>query len=911
MRGRLGTSADEDARDGRMILRAFKREVLNSYLRWRHRRLIRVVETGGAFDSEGYRRRYPDVAEAMCDPLVHFATRGVFEGRRPVWKVEDLSFAVAQGKLPLQQLSAPWSDIPSEDDWGRLISRRSAKGAGAAGDVRVIIPVFLGCRETLRCLFSVLSSACGVSHDVVVIDDASPDAELSSWLGRLADAGLFRLIRHRENLGFPASVNEVAALDPCRDIVVLNGDTEVYDGWLDRLRGAALADDDIGTATPLTNSGSYCTYSHLHAKGNAVPSVEYAGLDALAAVVNAGVRVVIPTAVGFCMYVKARCFEEAGGFDVAAFGRGYGEEDDFCFRARALGWRHVAACDVFVRHTGVVSSSSEREGHIRRATEILAARHPSFSAIVGDHLERDPLRIARFRLDGAVARQERQKGTVLAVGRFSGARADVLLRNFRERCRWMNLAAMVMRVSDDAAVVRLEFLRNDDVKNPNYEDIVIRDSVDRLAVVLRGYDVCWMCADSRDEQSIPWMPELSATLGLCIEHFSSENIARGLRAPLDQRERSVVAMITHNLDREGASSHVVRIAVHLAREGVVTPVVFSPVDGPHRLTLQQKNIEVVVRRGDIKTLPFRREMWSRRPSLIFANTLLTYRAILGAHVRGIPSLWDIHESEGVAAHIPAASVAWVRRAFTLPFRVIFPCDAARRIYAAYEGCGHFEVIPNAIAWDESIDALSDDARQEARKVLEVDNEDSVVVNVGTVCENKGQMDIVAAVERLWEGTGMKRPLRLFLVGDRGLPYGEQLRNRIAGCPPALRDRIAVVPHTGDVGRYYAAADLFVLSSKAECAPLVILEAMAYGLPIVASRVGGVPEQVREGVNAEFFPPGDVDAMAAKMAMLIQDPALSGQYREASPAVLRSLPGIHDMMQRYSALFREAVLASAC
>src|SRR6185436_11285304 len=72
----------------------------------------------------------------------------------------------------------------------------------------VIIPVFLGLRETQRCVESVLAARCETAHEVVVIDDASPDSEIAAWLGRVERSGRIRLIVHPANRGFVASVNE-------------------------------------------------------------------------------------------------------------------------------------------------------------------------------------------------------------------------------------------------------------------------------------------------------------------------------------------------------------------------------------------------------------------------------------------------------------------------------------------------------------------------------------------------------------------------------------------------------------------------------------------------------------------------------------------------------------------------------
>ena len=86
-----------------------------------------------------------------------------------------------------------------------------------------------------------------------------------------------------------------------------------------------------------------------------------ATIDAVCRTVNAGRSVAVPTTVGFCMYIRRAALDQVGGFDAAAFGRGYGEENDFCMRAAQRGWSHRLACDTFVYHDGGVSFGAGKE----------------------------------------------------------------------------------------------------------------------------------------------------------------------------------------------------------------------------------------------------------------------------------------------------------------------------------------------------------------------------------------------------------------------------------------------------------------------------------------------------------------------------------------------------------------------
>jgi len=96
----------------------------------------------------------------------------------------------------------------------------------------------------------------------------------------------------------------------------------------------------------------------------------------------------------------------------------------------------------------------------------------------------------------------------------------------------------------------------------------------------------------------------------------------------------------------------------------------------------------------------------------------------------------------------------------------------------------------------------------------------------------------------------------------------------------LESVVRLAGERNDVGELLAAADLFVLSSRSEGLPLSILEAMAAGLPVVASSVGGVPELVVEGETGLLVPPGDPGALAAAIERLLDDSALRRQLGAA-------------------------------
>lgn len=266
--------------------------------------------------------------------------------------------------------------------------------------VDIVVPVYRGLEDTRRCLESVLAAPCQAAWRLIVINDCSPEPELADWLRELAGRDTrVQLFENPENLGFVGTVNRGMALSAEHDVLLLNSDTEVANNWLDRIVQAAYSAPKVASVTPFSNNATICSYP-VFCKPNDLPSGHNtASLDALFASHLAGQTVPVPTGVGFCMYIRRQCLQQVGLFDTENFGKGYGEENDFCVRAQAAGWVNLHALDTFVRHAGGISfgySKSERE---MQAMQTLRRLHPRYEADVMNFVARDPARTARLTLD--------------------------------------------------------------------------------------------------------------------------------------------------------------------------------------------------------------------------------------------------------------------------------------------------------------------------------------------------------------------------------------------------------------------------------------------------------------------------------------------------------------------------------
>lgn len=266
--------------------------------------------------------------------------------------------------------------------------------------VDIIVPVYRGLEDTQRCLQSVLAWPQQTPWRLVVVNDCSPEPALSDWLRELASREpRMLLLENPQNLGFVATVNRAMALPDGHDVLLLNSDTEVANDWLDRLVRHADLGQRVGSITPFSNNATICSYPRFCEPNELPTGYDTARLDALFARECAGQAIDIPTGIGFCMYISRACLQEVGLFDVANFGKGYGEENDFCCRATRAGWRHLHALDTFVLHTGGVSFGDSKNARELAAMQTLRRLHPDYETAVHDFLGRDPARPARQAVD--------------------------------------------------------------------------------------------------------------------------------------------------------------------------------------------------------------------------------------------------------------------------------------------------------------------------------------------------------------------------------------------------------------------------------------------------------------------------------------------------------------------------------
>lgn len=300
----------------------------------------------------------------------------------------------------------------------RWLAAPTAPALPAGTVIDIVVPVYNALDFTQRCLTCVFRHT-DVDYRLIVIDDCSPEAAVGTYMDELRrrkpSGHLQEIIAltNDRNLGFLGTVNRAFSLVR-NPVVLLNTDVEVPPGWLSRLVAPLFAGEKIATVTPFSNSAEICSFPRFVQNNDLPAGLDVAAVDALFRRYGDPVYVEVPTGIGFAMAIHYDCLREIGGFD-PVFDKGYGEENDFCRRAVASGWKNVQVRNLFVYHkhgasfaTRTDASKAER---LAKNLAIINRRYPGYDRMIQEYIAKDPCRTERVFLNAVIrARQGRDAG---------------------------------------------------------------------------------------------------------------------------------------------------------------------------------------------------------------------------------------------------------------------------------------------------------------------------------------------------------------------------------------------------------------------------------------------------------------------------------------------------------------------
>jgi glycosyltransferase involved in cell wall biosynthesis len=379
-----------------------------------------------------------------------------------------------------------------------------------------------------------------------------------------------------------------------------------------------------------------------------------------------------------------------------------------------------------------------------------------------------------------------------------------------------------------------------------------------------------------------------------------------------------VLYVHNSADLYGASRSLARLIGGLPRARY-DPVVVLPRDGPlrARLVASGASVEIdpallVVERSawgpggalalaariPLSAAALRRLLIRRRIGLVHTNSAVLAAAGLAARSCRVPHVWHVRESFGEFRRLWRVYQAWMRLTSD---RILAVSEAVAGQFADRR---KVTVVHNGFALQEF--ALPrEEGRAEFRHRWGL-GEAFVVGCVGRIkLVRKGQEVLVEAVSRL---RARGHDVRLVVVGSV-YPGNEA---HLAELERLVRERglSAAVSFTGEVEdprTAYAAFDLFVLPSvQPEPFGGVVMEAMAMSLPVVATRIGGSPEQVLDGVTGLLVEPGDAEDLAGKIERLVRDPGLMRAMAVAGRRRIAESFSFEAMLEKVTAIYDECL-----
>lgn len=365
-----------------------------------------------------------------------------------------------------------------------------------------------------------------------------------------------------------------------------------------------------------------------------------------------------------------------------------------------------------------------------------------------------------------------------------------------------------------------------------------------------------------------------------------------------------VVVVSHNLNLEGAPLFIVEYAKHLKQVAGWDVQVIAPMEGPLRenftaagLPPEIIDIEPATKASTaaefaqgidaLAKLPLWRDV-----DLIVGNTMLSYWVVPLAQKLGLPSSLYIHESNTPRRFFSEHQLATdeviplIDQAMSEATRVIFIAEATRRIYAELNRYDNFRLISSWIDIERIENYIATTERAALRRKLDIPENATVVVNVGSVCQRKGQHIFIRAIDHLHQQHGAELdahgPLLYVMVGAREGLYLETIENDIELMGLS---NTRLIYETQDVYEWYRVADLFCCTSFEESFPRVLLEAASFKLPIVSTDVNGIPEMLTGNDEAFLIKAGDYHVLANTLKKAL-DRHYAGDTKMVSMAFAR-------------------------
>jgi glycosyltransferase involved in cell wall biosynthesis len=306
-------------------------------------------------------------------------------------------------------------------------------------------------------------------------------------------------------------------------------------------------------------------------------------------------------------------------------------------------------------------------------------------------------------------------------------------------------------------------------------------------------------------------------------------------------------------------------------------------------------------RYDFRALArLRRALVAGRYDILHAHLFLAnVAARVAGRLAGVPVVVTTHHDTDVWMRAPHRIAERLTARWS--DRVVTCSEAVRRYAIERHGlpAARVRTLRNAI---ELPAPPTDMARAEARRDLGAGAGDLVIATLGRLDEPKKGLATFLDAARLVAASEPRA--RFALVGDGPARADLERRARALG----LEERLVFAGERRDVFGILSGVDIFVQPSLWEGFGLTVIEAMAASRPVVASRVGGIPEALRDGVDGLLVPPGDPEALSQAVLRLARDPELGARLGAAGRIRARGEFGIDALVHATIAMYDELLSA---
>jgi len=387
-----------------------------------------------------------------------------------------------------------------------------------------------------------------------------------------------------------------------------------------------------------------------------------------------------------------------------------------------------------------------------------------------------------------------------------------------------------------------------------------------------------------------------------------------ITSPWDVKEKNVALFCSHNLKIQGAQTSLFQLVIGLRNKLNIVPIVYSPSDGPLRKKYESEGVKVIIQKEPAHKNT-QKDTWLRElrnltdciqhlnPKFVVANTLLSFHPAISSIALNLPLILIPRESENPDSFFDFLDEfirPYANGIVTKSPATVFVSSTTMDLWKPKAPKNNFYLIHNGLLISEVEKKLVGKNKRNLKLEFNLTTE-IVILSVGTVCERKGQKDLINSIPILYEK--LKSKFKIYIVGLTNDKYSIECKEIINSFPNHFKQLIILLPHTDSdldslIPELYFVSDLFIMNSRFESYPRVVLEALYFGLPVISTPCFGVKEQIEEFKSGLFYEEGNYLSLASKISYIANDNNLFLKFKENAKKRFWQLTSYAEMVDKY-------------